>query len=90
LKNYRDFILEGDLDLGGLGGDTKEKEPVDPAKEIADKKAKALKKSRVKREEILEDANEKLKEIFAKSSNNFRKQFEDAVFDSTEKDDRVV
>lgn len=89
LKNYRDFLLEGGLDLGGLGGDEKKEEPVDPEKEIAKEKAKKRKVARKERAEELDKAEAELKKLLPKTPQDFRDKFEKRVMAAIDDDNRV-
>jgi len=91
LKNYKDFLFEEglDLDLGGLGGDQKKKDPPDPEKEIAKEKSKKRKAAQKERAEQLDKAEAELKEILPKTPQDFRDKFEKRIMDAIEDDDRV-
>ena len=96
LKNYRDFLLEAGLDLGGLGdagggeGGEKKGDVPDPEKEIAEKKKKKRKAAQKERAEELDKAEEELTEILKKAPKDFRDAFEKRIMKALEKDDRVV
>ncbi len=92
LKNYKEFLLEGGLDLGGLGdmgGDKKKEEAPDPEKEIAKEKEKKRKAARKERNEQLDKADADIKDAIAKTSTDFRTKFEKRIFAALEEDDRV-
>lgn len=92
LKNYRDFLNEGGLDLGldDLGGDKKKEATPDPKKEIAKAKEKKRKKAAKERAEQLDKAEADLKNAFKKTSSDFKADFEKRIMDALDDDDRVT
>ena len=94
LKNYKEFLFEIDLNMdpSGGGGEDKEKKekPLDPEKEIAAAKAKKRKAEKKERNAELDKAEAELKEVMPKTAESFRDKFEDRVYDSIDKDDRVI
>ena len=89
LKNYIEFLNEGGLDLGDLGGDKKKEEVPNPKEEIAKAKAKKRKKAAKERAEELDTAESDLKAAFKNTSADFNEKFEKRVMDALEDDDRV-
>jgi hypothetical protein len=89
LKNYRDFLLEGGLDLGGLGGDEKKEAPPDPEKEVAKEKEKKRKAARKERAEELDKGEAELKKLLPKTPQDFRDKFEKRIMNAIDNDDRV-
>jgi hypothetical protein len=89
LKNYKDFLFEEGLDLGGLGGDQKKESPPDPEKEIAKEKEKKRKAAQKERGEELDKAEAEVREILPKTPQDFRDKFEKRILDAIDNDDRV-
>jgi hypothetical protein len=91
LKNYKEFLNEGELDLGldDIGGDKKKEPTPDPKKEIAKAKEKKRKKAAKERAEQLDTAESDLKAAFKKTPADFNEKFEKRTMDALEDDDRV-
>lgn len=90
LKTYKDFLLELDLDMGGMGGEEKKEPPPDPEKEIAKAKAKKRKAANEKRTKELDAAEATIQKGFEETDAAFITAFKKRILDALDDDDRVI